>query len=71
MQHLKYQGRTVRSVRDARQGDAGFQGGEDHVMATLDDGTEKLLKRDEIEGLGPKGEEDKSKQQGESSPRQR
>jgi hypothetical protein len=43
-----YQGKPVQSVRDARQGDPGFQQGQDQVVVTLPDGTEKVVSRNEI-----------------------
>ncbi len=46
----QYQGRPVRQVRDAKQGDPGFQQGQDQVVVTLDDGTEKTCKRSELTG---------------------
>ena len=46
----KYQGKDVRNVRDARKGDQGFQEGQDQVVVTLDDGTEKTVKRSEVSG---------------------
>lgn len=47
-QNQKYQGKNVRNVRDAKQGDAGFQEGQDQVVVTMDDGTEKVVKRNEV-----------------------
>lgn len=44
----QYQGKNVRNVRDARAGDAGFQQGGDQVVVTLDDGTEKVVKRTDV-----------------------
>lgn len=46
----KYQGKDVKSVRDARQGDPGFMQGGDQCVVTLEDGTEKTVKRSEISG---------------------
>lgn len=47
----QYQGKNVRQVRDARDGDQGFQKGvQDQVCITLDDGTEKVVKRSEVTG---------------------
>lgn len=44
-----YQGKNVRSVRDAREGDQGFSKDQhDQVVVTLDDGTEKVVKRSEV-----------------------
>jgi hypothetical protein len=43
----QYQGKNVQ-VRDARNGDPGFQQGGDQVVVTLDDGTEKTVKRSEV-----------------------
>jgi hypothetical protein len=45
-----YQGKPVKSVRDARDGDPGFQKGQDMVCITLEDGTEKVVKRTEVTG---------------------
>jgi hypothetical protein len=46
-----YQGKPVKSVRDAKDGDPGFQKGQvDQVCITLDDGTEKVVKRSEVTG---------------------
>jgi hypothetical protein len=44
----KYQGKTVRSSREAREGDQGFVKGTDQVTITFDDGTEKTVKRSEV-----------------------
>jgi hypothetical protein len=44
----QYQGKNVRNVRDARQGDKGFVENTDQVVVTLDDGTEKTVKRGEV-----------------------
>lgn len=44
----QYQGKNVRSVRDAKEGDAGFTKGQDQVVVTLDDGTEKIVKRTDV-----------------------
>jgi hypothetical protein len=47
-QQSTYQGKNVR-VRDAREGDPGFvKGSADQVVVTLDDGTEKTVKRSEV-----------------------
>jgi hypothetical protein len=46
----QYQGKNVRSVRDAKQGDKDFQEGGDQVVITLDDGSEKTVKRHEVTG---------------------
>jgi hypothetical protein len=46
-QQSTYQGKNVR-VRDAREGDPGFVKGTDQVVVTLDDGTEKTVKRSEV-----------------------
>ena len=43
-----YQGKTVRTVRDAKEGDPGYVKGTDQVVVTLDDGTEKTCKRSEV-----------------------
>lgn len=44
----QYQGKNIKSMRDARDGDPGFQKGQDMVCITLDDGTEKVVKRSEV-----------------------
>jgi hypothetical protein len=44
----QYQGKNVRNVRDAQKSDQGFQEGQDQVVVTLDDGTEKTVKRSEV-----------------------
>lgn len=44
----KYQNKNVKSIRDARDGDVGFQNGTDQVVITLDDGSEKTVKRSEV-----------------------
>lgn len=44
----QYQGKNVRSVRDAKQGDQGFQQGGDQVIVTLENGEEKTVKRSEV-----------------------
>lgn len=46
----QYQGKNIRSQREARDGDEGFVKGGDQVTVTLDDGTEKTVKRSEISG---------------------
>jgi hypothetical protein len=46
-QQTQYQGKNVH-VRDAREGDPGFVKGTDQVVVTLDDGTEKTVKRSEV-----------------------
>jgi hypothetical protein len=43
-----YQGKNVKSVRDARDGDEGFVRGTDQVVITQEDGTEKTVKRSEV-----------------------
>jgi hypothetical protein len=48
MAQQTYQGKPVQSVRDARQGDQGFQEGQDQVVITMADGTEKVVKRNEV-----------------------
>jgi hypothetical protein len=47
---MQYQGKNVRSLRDAREGDQGFVKDGDQVIITLDDGTEKTVKRREVTG---------------------
>jgi hypothetical protein len=44
----QYQGKDIRSVRDARQGDPGYVKDTDQVVIVLDDGTEKTVKRREV-----------------------
>lgn len=44
----QYQGKNVRTVRDAKDGDKDFKAGQDQVVITLDDGTEKTVKRSEV-----------------------
>jgi hypothetical protein len=44
----QYQGKPVSNVRDARQGDQGFQENSDQVVVTLQDGTTKTVKRSEV-----------------------
>jgi hypothetical protein len=46
----QYQGRDIKSQREARDGDPGFQKGTDQVVITLADGTEKTVKRSEVSG---------------------
>lgn len=45
-----YQGKNVKNVREARQGDQGFQQGQDQVVVTMEDGSEKTVKRSEVQG---------------------
>lgn len=46
----QYQGKNVRSVREAQEGDPGYQKDvADQVVVTLDDGTEKVVKRSELQ----------------------
>jgi hypothetical protein len=51
----QFQGKPVSNVRDARQGDQGFQQGGDQVVITLQDGTQKTVKRSEVT-QGPQGQ---------------
>jgi hypothetical protein len=44
----QYQGKNIRGQRPARDGDPGFQQGSDQVVITLDDGSEKTVKRSEV-----------------------
>jgi hypothetical protein len=46
----QYQGKNIRSQREARDGDEGYVKGGDQVTITLDDGSEKTVKRSEISG---------------------
>jgi hypothetical protein len=48
MMAQQYQGKNIRTVRDAREGDPGFAKGTDQVVVTLEDGTEKTVKRSEV-----------------------
>lgn len=43
-----YQGKPVRSCRDARAGDPDYREGGDQVVVTLQDGTEKTVRRAEV-----------------------
>jgi hypothetical protein len=44
-----YQGKPIRSSRPAKEGDEGFEkGGEDKVIVTLQDGTEKCVDKKEV-----------------------
>lgn len=53
MANQSYQGKPVRSVRDAREGDKGFvKGSVDQVIITLEDGTEKTIKKSELTVAG-------------------
>lgn len=45
----QWNGKNIRNQREARQGDQGFQEGQDQVVVTLDDGTEKTVRRSEIQ----------------------
>ena len=47
-QQQQYQGKNV-EVRDAHKGDPGFQEGADQVVITLEDGTQKTVKRSEVQ----------------------
>jgi hypothetical protein len=47
-QQQQYQGKDVQ-VREAREGDKGFVKGTDQVVITLEDGTEKTVKRSEVQ----------------------
>ncbi|HMJ29328.1 MAG TPA: hypothetical protein VK512_11485 [Xanthobacteraceae bacterium] len=48
-QHGQYQGKNIRNMRDAQKGDQGFADGQDQVVVTLEDGTEKVVKRSEVQ----------------------
>ena len=45
-----YQGKPIRSSRPAKEGDEGFnkQGGDEQVVVTLQDGTEKCVPKKEV-----------------------
>jgi hypothetical protein len=47
-QQQTYQGKNV-EVRDAHKGDPGFVDGTDQVVITLEDGTQKTVKRSEVQ----------------------
>jgi len=51
-----YQGKNIRSQREARDGDEGFVKGGDQVTITLDDGSEKTVKRSEVTGTASPGQ---------------
>jgi hypothetical protein len=44
----QYQGKAVKSQREARDGDEGYVKGTDQVTITLEDGSEKTVKRSEV-----------------------
>lgn len=44
----QYQGKNVRSVRAVRESDPGYVKNTDQVVITLDDGSEKTVKRSEV-----------------------
>lgn len=44
----QYQGKPVTVVRDAQQGDQGFDQSQDQVLIRLDNGTEKVVQRGEV-----------------------
>jgi hypothetical protein len=46
----QYQGKPIHSQREARDGDPGFTKGSDQVTITLEDGSEKTVKRSEVTG---------------------
>ena len=47
----QYQGRDVTKVRPAREGDKGYSKDGDQLVVTMDDGTEKTVKRSEVTGV--------------------
>ena len=56
-QGQQYQGKAVRSQREAKQGDPGFSQGQDQIVITLEDGTEKVVRRSELQqGSGSGGQ---------------
>lgn len=44
----QYQGKNVNKMRDAKDGDPGYVKGTDQIVITLEDGTEKTIKRSEL-----------------------
>ena len=44
----QYQGKTISTLRDAHDGDPEFQKGADQVVITLEDGSEKTVKRRDV-----------------------
>lgn len=52
----QYQGKNVRSQREARSGDPGFQQGQDQIVVTLEDGSEKVIRRSELHDAAPGGQ---------------
>lgn len=46
----QYQGQNVTNVRDARQGDPGFVQGQDQVVVTMPDGSQRTVARSEVSG---------------------
>jgi hypothetical protein len=54
----QYQGKNIKSQREAREGDEGFkQGAADQVTITMEDGTEKVVKRSEVTGQPQQGQQ--------------
>lgn len=47
-----YQGKPVTVVRPARKGDQGFAEDTDQVVVKLEDGTEKTVKRTDVQDQG-------------------
>lgn len=44
----QFQGKNVKTMRDAKDGDPGYVKGTDQIVITLEDGTEKTVKRKEL-----------------------
>jgi len=44
----KYQGKDVTILRDAKQGDAGYDSNKDHVWVRNTDGSENVAPRSEV-----------------------
>jgi hypothetical protein len=53
----QYQGKNIKSQREAREGDDGFKQGADQVTITMEDGTEKVVKRSEVTGQPQQGQQ--------------
>lgn len=46
----KYQGHDVEVLRDAKEGDEGFNEGQDQVLIRLPNGEERVVQRNEVGG---------------------
>lgn len=53
----QYQGKNIKSQREAREGDEGFKQGSDQVTITMEDGTERVVKRSEVTGQPQQGQQ--------------